>query len=203
MKKVIILLSSVLLTIGAMAQNDDIKEMKKYTLECLYGRTTLINYPTISMFRKDIPSYSDMNVYINILYNTKENFSWELSASTAIFDIPHEGNPITSETFGYLKLSMGGRLKYSITNKLGMYLSLRFGLLTTQNNWKTVVNEPENINKTIGMSADIFMGVKYIVEKDHYVTFGIGMPIGLYDFQGGLRNGKSFEGYSIMLGFGI
>ena len=59
------------------------------------------------------------------------------------------------------------------------------------------------INKAIGMSADIFMGVKYIVEKDHYVTFGIGMPIGLYDFQGGLRNGKSFEGYSIMLGFGI
>jgi hypothetical protein len=53
------------------------------------------------------------------------------------------------------------------------------------------------------MSADIFMGVKYIVEKEHYVTFGIGMPIGLYDFQGGLRNGKSFEGYSIMLGFGI
>ena len=84
-----------------------------------------------------------------------------------------------------------------------MYLSLRYGLLTTQNNWKTVVNEPENINKTIGMSADIFMGVKYIVEKDHYVTFGIGMSIGLYDFQGGLRNGKSFEGYSIMLGFGI
>ena len=37
----------------------------------LSGKTTLINYPTISMFRKDIPSYSDMNVYINILYNEK------------------------------------------------------------------------------------------------------------------------------------
>ena len=73
MKKVIILLSSVLLTIGAMAQKVDIKEMKKYTLESLFGKTTLINYPTISMFRKDIPSYSDMNVYINILYNTTEN----------------------------------------------------------------------------------------------------------------------------------
>ena len=87
MKKIIILFLNVLITIGAMAQKVDIKEMKKYTLECLYGRTTLINYPTISMFRKDIPSYSDMNVYINILYNTKENFSWELFANVSVFQI--------------------------------------------------------------------------------------------------------------------
>ena len=76
------------------------------------------------MFRSDIPNFSDITANINVLYNTSENFSWELVFSTAVFSIPHDGDSVLSEKFTNYSIALGMRLQYSITDKLGLILTI-------------------------------------------------------------------------------
>ena len=208
MKKVIMLLSFALICMSAMCQENMSaisrenmkKEAKKYALETMFGTTTFVNYPGISLFRNDIPSFSDINAGLNFVYNADKKASWELNFAVESVNIPNVED-ILSERFDYYSLGLGFRLNKDITTNLNAYFSMRMGFLSTKNVWKDLDNHGYT-NRGYGVHGELFMGLKYNIIDRRYITIGVGLPMGAYDFKNNMIN-RTFEGYSIMIGFGI
>lgn len=205
MKKVIILLSSVLLYIGAIAQEETKKkEIERYSTEFLFGMNKMVNYPTISMFNKNIPSYTSSILDLVIVRECTEDFSLELALQQNRVNIPHDDEIIVSEDFYYNSASLGLRYTRPLTDRLTVYQSIRFGLLFGRNNWESTLEPSETFEKRYGVSCNFFTGLKYSLKRGHYINIGVSLPnVGVVG-RGHEGNATgAFNGFSIMIGYGV
>lgn len=205
MKKIIILFLSVLIYMGAIAQEETKKkEKERYSIETLFGMSKMVNYPTISMFNKNIASYTSSVVDLVIVRECTEDFSLELALQQSRVNIPHDGEFIVFEDFYYNSASFGVRLTHPLTDRLTAYQSLRFGVLFGRNNWETTLDPLESFEKRYGMNIGVFTGLKYSLRRGHYVNIGVGLPnLGIL---GSDHEGKAtgvLDGFSIMIGYGL